>query len=190
MNEPHSSTESPARKRTRNAILRAAVSVLSQNPAASLGEVADAAQVARSTLHRYYPERSDLLAAMRVFADEQITAARTRARLDDGTAADALIRLAQEYFDQWDILMWTYMEGLKDSCEPSEVEEDLDGELTIVIARGYDDGTIDRSLANAWIQSLLWALLYTAWEYIRQEGASKHDALDLTIRTLRKSITP
>ncbi|TGJ95488.1 TetR family transcriptional regulator, partial [Actinotalea fermentans ATCC 43279 = JCM 9966 = DSM 3133] len=53
-----------ARARTRRAILDAAVSVFSSNQAASLGEVAQAAQVGRSTLHRYFPERADLMRAV------------------------------------------------------------------------------------------------------------------------------
>ncbi|MDQ3577436.1 MAG: TetR/AcrR family transcriptional regulator, partial [Actinomycetota bacterium] len=44
-----------ARARTRRAILDAAISVLSRNPAASLAEVAEAAQVGRTTVHRYFP---------------------------------------------------------------------------------------------------------------------------------------
>ncbi|MBQ1052796.1 TetR family transcriptional regulator, partial [Micromonospora sp. C51] len=56
--------ETGSRARTRQAILQAAIEVLSRNPAASLGEIATAAQVGRTTLHRYFAERSDLLAGV------------------------------------------------------------------------------------------------------------------------------
>ena len=72
--------ETPTRTRTRNAILEAALAVLTENAGASLGDVADAAKVARSTLHRYFPERTNLVAALNQFAEEQIAAATKRAR--------------------------------------------------------------------------------------------------------------
>ena len=53
-----------ARGRTRKAILDAAIGVLATDPAASLGQIADAADVGRTTLHRYFPERADLLTAL------------------------------------------------------------------------------------------------------------------------------
>ena len=59
-------TESATRTRTRQAILAAAVTVFARDPSAALGEVAAAAGVGRTTLHRYFAERSDLLAALAV----------------------------------------------------------------------------------------------------------------------------
>lgn len=182
-------TDTPARTRTRTAILNAAMSLLLQHPGASLGEVADAAGVARSTLHRYFPERSDLLAAMTVFAEHQMAAATGRARLDEGTAAEALVRLCHEYFDQWDMFMWSYVESLKGDDEPCEDPVSLDPDMAAVIERGYADGTIDPLLPNAWIQRTMWAVLYSAQELVRQ-GESRHRGLDLTLRTLQKVIAP
>lgn len=182
-------TETPTRTRTRTAILNAAISLLLRNPSASLGEVADAASVARSTLHRYFPERADLLAEMKVFADHQIAAATGRARSTEGTGAEALVRLCHEYFDQWDMFMWSYVESLKgddDSCDPAA---SFDPDLAAVIERGYADGTIDPLLSNTWIQQTMWALLYSAQECVRH-GDSRHRALDLTVRTLQKVIAP
>ena len=67
--------ERGARARTRQAILSAAIEVLGQNPSAALSDIAAAADVGRTTLHRYFPERSDLLRAV---------AAEGSARLDAG----------------------------------------------------------------------------------------------------------
>ena len=55
--------------------------MLSRDPR-SLGEVAAAASVGRTTLHRYFPERSDLLAAIAVHPLEQVAAATERAGLE------------------------------------------------------------------------------------------------------------
>lgn len=113
-------------QRTRNAILRAAVTLLSQNPAASLGEIADAANVARSTLHRYFPERTGLIEALHTFAEGEINAAIMRAKLDEGTAAEALVRLCHEYFDHWDTITWVYMESLKQPSDSCGADDQID----------------------------------------------------------------
>lgn len=55
--------ESGARGRTRRAILGAAASVLSRRRDATLADIA-AAEVGRSTLQRYFPDREMLLSAV------------------------------------------------------------------------------------------------------------------------------
>ena len=57
-------SETGTRGRTRKAILDAAIRVLAADPSASLGQIADAADVGRTTLHRYFPDRAELLAAV------------------------------------------------------------------------------------------------------------------------------
>ena len=183
-------TDTPTQRRTRNAILMAAAAVLSQNPAASLGEIADAAGVARSTLHRYFPERSDLIERLRAYSEEEIARAAREARLDQGAAVDALVRLCYEYFDRWNVITWLYLNTQRPEQDQCGVEDDLGPNLTDLIARGHDDGTIDPTLPNGWIQQMLWALLYSAWEYIHSGGASRHETLDLTLSTLRRLVTP
>ncbi|MEU1179064.1 helix-turn-helix domain-containing protein [Streptomyces sp. NPDC005820] len=69
---------------TRRAILDAAITLLATDPTASLSEVAAAAGVGRTTVHRYFPERSDLLAAIGV--DRRRS--RGRRRQAGGAAAD------------------------------------------------------------------------------------------------------
>lgn len=189
MEQGQTAVETPTRIRTRNAILRAAVSVLAQNQSASLGEIADAAGVARSTLHRYFPERTDLIDALRKYADEAIKAATDRALLDEGPAVDALVRLCHEYFDLWDTIMWSYWESMKECEDGSAFDEQYDPSITALIERGHREGSIDPAVPNDWIQQVLWALLYSAWELIRQ-GGSRHEALTLALDSLRRLTTP
>jgi AcrR family transcriptional regulator len=182
--------ESPTRSRTRQAILRAAITVLSADPSSSLGQVADAALVARSTLHRYFPERADLLNALGRFAEDQIEAATERAQLDTGSGADALVRLTGEFFEEWDTIVWLYMQGGNHECEKEDGGAgQIDPGLTALIKRGQADGTIEHTFPAAWIQHLLWAVLYTAREYIKG-GTAKQEALDLAVLTMRRVVAP
>lgn len=190
MTVTESTTDTSTQRRTRNAILMAAASVLSQSPAASLGEIADAAGVARSTLHRYFPERQDLIERLRTYSEEEIAKAAQQARLDQGAAVDALVRLCYEYFDRWTVITWRYLDTQRPEDERCGEEDDLSPSLSDLIERGYADGTIDPGLPNGWIQQMLWALLYTGWEYISNGGASRHETLDLTLSTLRRLVSP
>ena len=63
---------SGVKNRTRQAIIDAAIDLLAANPACSLGDIAAAAQVGRTTLHRYFAERADLLAAVGAEGGERL----------------------------------------------------------------------------------------------------------------------
>ena len=74
------------RGRTRRAIIDAAISVLAANPAAPLGDIAEAAGVGRSTLHRHFSERGDLMRAVALHVHEVSTAAITAGRSPNGAS--------------------------------------------------------------------------------------------------------
>lgn len=182
--------ETAARSRTRRAILDAAIQVLGCNPGAPMSEVAAAAGVGRTTLHRYFAERSELLAALGSEALAQVARAAERARLDDGTAIAALERLVRELFDLGDLLMLVFNNATAQSSEEWEVETDADRAFVALIERGGADGTLDPALPPTWAQNALWALLYSGWEYTRAHEVTRHEALDLTVRTVLRVVRP
>ncbi|WP_051065465.1 TetR/AcrR family transcriptional regulator [Nocardiopsis potens] len=181
--------ETRTRARTRRAILEAAVTVLAERSAAPLSDVARAAGVARSTLQRYFPERSDLLAALEEHADEVLREATERARPAEGTGAEALVRLAAEYFPLRDAVMlaWGSGEEIDESAWAEEPEE-YDRALYALVERGHADGTLDRRIGPLWAQQLLWGHLYSGWAYCHQSSVSRHEALNLCLYSLVKSV--
>jgi AcrR family transcriptional regulator len=183
-------TESGTRARTRRAIVDAAVALLAGDPTASLGDVAAAAGVGRTTVHRYFPERSDLLAAIGTDVLEKVAAATERARLDDGPAAKALERLCQEYFELGDGLTLMFETPQLANWSGWEEETAADEHFLRTVRRGHAEGSIDPELDEEWVRNLVWALLYSAWEHTRTAGASKHSAMSLCLHTLRKAIAP
>jgi AcrR family transcriptional regulator len=166
------------------------VRVLSTNNSAPLAEVAAEAGVGRTTLHRYFPERGDLLKALSADALEQTCAALERARLDEGSAPEALERLCQEQFELGDILMLIFNDPQLMSSPEWQDQSETDQAINSVIERGQAEGTIDPTLPPSWVQYVLWALLYTAWEHSRSTPAPKHEALSLCLRTLRRVLAP
>ena len=180
--------QTPTRSRTRQAILDAAITGLASDPSTSLSDIAAAASVGRTTLHRYFAERSDLLEALKVEVAQRLVEAEGRARLAEGTGRDALLRLAREYFDLGDALSFMFsgqvdVEGAYDAppgaCSSTEA-----------IERGRHDGSIDDELPAMWVESLLWCSLYAGWSYTRDTGGSRHDSLRLVVRSLDGSLRP
>jgi AcrR family transcriptional regulator len=184
----HSSmSETATRTRTRQAILEAAVTVIARNHSASLADVAAEAGVGRTTLHRYFAERSDLIAALAVHSLERVAAATERAALSSGPAPEALARLCREYFELGDVLTLLFNEFTAESWE-QEVEHDR--ALLALVERGHAEGTIDPALPAAWIQYTLWALLYSSASLMDQCAVPRHEALDLCVRSLTKVVAP
>ncbi|MFW5416997.1 helix-turn-helix transcriptional regulator [Nocardiopsis sp. CNT-189] len=181
--------ETRTRARTRRAILEAAVSVLAERSAAPLSDVARAAGVARSTLQRYFPERSDLMAALGDHADEVLREATERARPAEGTGAEAFVRLAAEYFPLRDAIMlaWGSGEDIEDLAWAEEPGE-YDRALYALVERGHADGSMDRRIGPLWAQQLLWGHLYSGWAYCHQASVPRHEALNLCLYSLVKSV--
>ncbi|MDI6100252.1 helix-turn-helix domain-containing protein [Actinoplanes sp. NEAU-A12] len=179
-------TPTGSRARTRQAILDAAIEVMARNPAATLGDVALAADVGRTTLHRYFPERVDLLTALRAEAAARLDLARARARMGDDTGADAIRRLCQEYFDLGDVLLLLFREQVTLEDTPGG----CDDEFEAMIRRGHADGSIDPELPAGWVQSLMWSQLYAGWSYLAEHHASRHDTLRLVLRCVAGAVRP
>ncbi|MFF3064886.1 TetR/AcrR family transcriptional regulator [Oerskovia sp. NPDC057915] len=182
---PHDAPATGARARTRRAILDAAVSVLSSNAAASLGEVAQAAQVGRSTLHRYFPERADLMRAVGDEALDRTRAAIRAARLDDGAPAAALRRLVIEYFDLGPWYMLLFADPLLADDEAFWQESDTaEAPVRDLFARGQQDGVFDRTLTISWDQRTVWWTLFNAWSVMTEDCTSRSDALRMAVRSI------
>lgn len=179
---------SATRSRTRRAILDAAVDVLGRKSSASMAEIAEAAAAARSTIHRYFPERADLLAALEAYAEEVLAQAALHARPEEGTGAEALLRLCQHYFEHADLVMVAY--GHLSAAEELTGMDEMDGNLEAIVRRGHADGTIDSGLAPLWVQQLFWSMLYAAWLMAKANQASRHEALSIFLSAFSKILAP
>lgn len=184
---------SGSRARTRQAIVDAAIEVLGRNPAASLGDIAAAADVGRTTLHRYFAERAELLAAVGAEGSARLDRATAQARMAEGTGASAVRRLCQEYFDLGSLLSLLFTEpaltaGPATDGPATNGPGGCDPEFAAMVERGHRDGTIDPELPADWVQSLIWSQLYAGWAYLAETGASRHEVLRLILRTVDGAI--
>lgn|SRR5690606_30308652 len=181
----HSDDLSPTARRTRGLIVDAGITVLAERASATLAEIADAADVSRSTLHRHFADRNDLLAAIDAECRTRFDRAAAAARLDEGEALDAMDRLAQEYLGLGPVLGLVFADDAL--VDPDEWdEEDRDGGLTTVIAGGRGAGGLDPALSTEWMETTFWTLLFGAWLSL-QSGTSRRDVAFQLSRTLRKA---
>jgi AcrR family transcriptional regulator len=181
----HSDDLSPTARRTRGLIIDAGIEVLAERPSATLAEIADAADVSRSTLHRHFADRNDLLAAIDAECRTRFDRAAAAARLGEGEALDAMDRLAQEYLGLGPVLGLVFADDAL--VDPDEwAEEAPNGGLTAVVAGGRDAGGLDPALSTEWTETTFWTLLFGAWLSL-QSGTSRRDVAFQLSRTLRKA---
>jgi len=182
-------TPSPAtgaRARTRQAILDAAVRALAEDPGVPLSRVADLADVGRTTLHRYFPERDDLVTAVAAHAVTSIQSAHLRARVDDGPALAALLRVAQEYLELGDLLTVLFTGAVpEDRWSQDPTNEVVLGALH---ARGLQDGSLDPRFDAAWTLGVMWSALYLAWSTVSAGEADRHAVVSDLLLTLEKAL--
>lgn len=189
--------ESGSKNRTRTAIIDATIRALNKDGQASMAEIAAEANVGRTTLHRYFPERADLMQAV---ADEGVTRleqAVKNARLEKGPAMEAMQRLCYEYiainellrmgFNGSDAsaLLWEQWMSAEKKCD-----SEADKAFEALIERGHREGSFNPNFNTEWISNVLWSLLYASISYIHESNHSTHETLELMTQTLENAISP
>jgi AcrR family transcriptional regulator len=179
---------SPARRRTREAIVEAAVRSWARDRDASLADIARAAETHRATLHRHFASRAELLdAAVRRCVDE-VAAATQAAVATDGTPIETLRRLVAAYLAIGDRVRFLF-EDPAISRHPAVDALTADaGPVLGVIERAQAERALDPDLLPAWIERSIWALVYAASEAVDDGTLPAHDALPTLLRTIESGI--
>ncbi len=186
--------ESGTRGRTRRAILGAAAEVLARDRAATLADIAKAAEVGRSTLHRYFPDRDVLVKAAVADAYLVIQQSIQDASVDEGPPVEALRRLVAAMVDTGDRLLFLYgdssvLEGFEAGDEEAGAGPDSVAQMmTDLIKRGQAAGVFDPSVAVQWIQDTVWALVYTGCDSASRGVLPRHGVAAAVIRMLENGI--
>ncbi|MGH3145794.1 MAG: TetR/AcrR family transcriptional regulator [Rubrobacter sp.] len=174
----------PRAVRARRVILEAAVRVLVVDRGASMREISDAAGVGRATLHRYFPGRGDLIRAIAMDVLGECEAAIGSARIEEGTVVEALARLVEALVpigERFHFLL--YEAQLQDDPEFAAADDRILRTVEGLIERGKRVGTFRPEVPAAWIGDALEALIYAAWESVRDGKIARRDAPGLVITT-------
>jgi TetR/AcrR family transcriptional repressor of lfrA len=171
-------------ERKRQLLLDAATDVLTTEPGASLGVVAQAAHVSRTTLHNYFASREDLLRAVGDRALE--LCARVVTTVGDTTTDDdggvralvvALLSVGPHLAFLWRTPSFDH--------EPDFGRRWLLAEkgMADIIGRAKARGVVSTGRPDWWDVSTLLALIYVASESIYLGRLASLDAPDLVLRT-------
>ncbi|MEO0342694.1 MAG: TetR/AcrR family transcriptional regulator [Pseudomonadota bacterium] len=173
---------------TRDAIIEAAFQIYNENPGASLGDIADRAGVGRATLHRYFPGRNQLMAALAMIALTELDAAVEAATQDAETYEEAFRSsihaivplasrqwfLAQEAVDADPKVAEAYAASL------AELRDDIDAAKA--------EGLFARDVPTPWIVEAFENMTYAAWSLVRKGEATPKQASDLAWQTLMNGL--
>ncbi|GAA4603350.1 AcrR family transcriptional regulator [Actinoplanes octamycinicus] len=163
-------------------ILRAAAEFLGRRPNATQDEIAEAAGVSRATLHRHFAGRKALLEAIDALAVRELRQVLAEARLDEGTAGEALTRLivASEPVSPFLSLLYSQSQAF----ETDEIDGDwieLDEALVALFRRGQEAGEFRTDLSAAWFTDALFGLVASAgWSVKVGRSAARDYAAMLT----------
>lgn len=185
MTEPEV-TDTGVRSRTRRAILDAAATVLPTSPAASLGDIAAAAGVGRSTLHRYFPERSELLRALAMHIHALSNAAIDRAEPSRGEPLDALRRVVETQLDLGPIVPFVYNEPTI-MADP-ELAAHLDTGDEVIVEVLNRVSSHPPSGPPDWPRLAFWALLDAGYLALRTNSGSRVEIVDAIMTSLTSGI--
>ena len=160
-------TSTPAEP-VRDVVLRAAAALLATDSGASLAEIAAAAGVGRTTVHRVFPTRGDLLTALALEAVERLTSALTAARLDDGPATDVLARVVEEVLPLCDEL--AFLDSGPEVWDLPQMRDawwSVTASLDTLVQRGQLEGDIRGDIPAEVVVEAFTGILLGVWNGVR-----------------------
>lgn len=177
---------------TKRVILDAASQLFARDSSAAMSALALAMGIGRATLHRHFPTRDALAAAMALDALDRVSTAIDACRPTEGPVADAMLRIAATVIPLADAVrildagasVWD-LPGLNDRWySVTTVIEDL-------VRRGQSEGGIRSELSPAWVADLFVGTAWTAAVAIHDGRLAANDAPGLVVdATLRGVGTP
>ena len=146
-------------ERTVRAILEAAERVLSRNPAAGMEQIAEAAGVARTTVHRRFASRDALVDAMAAWATRRFAEAVESAYT---TTAPALVTLHQVTASVLRVKIdWGYaMSRTASDPEVARVHAEVRERCDELLRRARDAGLISADADLDWARRVYYALIH------------------------------
>lgn len=182
-------TEAPAqedlsgvRQRTRSAIMNAAIAAWAKAFSTSLGDIADRADVSRSTLHRYFPDRQALVDAALVEAQAVIEREAEKALAGCRTAAEQLEALMRTGIDTGDAIVFLFSDPNRFTGNAAWSESEDEDTLEIIV-RAQAEGAVAADVTPAWVLGVFYSLIYVAAEAIGVDHLPRHRAADIAVRT-------
>jgi AcrR family transcriptional regulator len=168
-------------------LLDSAVTYLMVKPRASLGDIAAAAGIGRTTLFKRYATRDELEHAVALRAvDVCLDAARSAdVEAPDGglrSLVTALVPVGPQLNFLW---RTPTLQADDDFCV---AYQRVDAAILDVLVRARATGAVDPAQPDWWLRQTLVALVYVAWECVEKGQLARLDAPDRVLDTMLRGI--
>ena len=148
-------------QRVAAAILDGAAQVFAlQGDHASMNDVAEAAEVARATVYRYFPNRDALLDELAQVAVNDVDAGLTSARIDEVSPEEGIARAVRALVDVGDSFVLLVRE--RGRSDPERLERQLSRPVRRCFERGQAAGEIRSDISSARLTESLIGLIISA----------------------------
>jgi len=173
------------KKGTREILLEAAVVIFSKNPGAPIIEVAEAAGVGRATLYRHFPSRDDLIRELTLESYHQMNQALEPVLAKNLTGGDLLLGILEAIIPMGARYYFLLLERSFENDPEFQAFYQQDTKDWIELFEHLkSEKVIASDVPMAWAISVMEALIYSAWESVREGYIARREAHKLVYRTL------
>jgi AcrR family transcriptional regulator len=173
-----------SRRAVKRPLLDLVAEVLVAQPGASLAEVAQAAGISRTTLHKQYATRDELVRAVGRRATEIWEQAVDQVADEPGTEAGLRGLLAAMIESGPQLTFLWRNPGLDEDEELTRRYIAVEKRCLAVLDRARSQGVLAGSATDWWLLQTVYALVYTAAESVQVGKLAPFDAPDLALGTL------
>lgn len=171
----------------RERMLRAIATVLTDQPRLPMEQLAQAIGISRATLHRMFPNREAIVAAVLALALEASQQAIDSAAIDEGPADEALGRLVASFMPN--AVLYLFLRSAhQERCGQADAwVAEFEPNRQRVIAlfrRGQEEGSLRVDLTAQWMHDATSALLFEAAHSVREGRLAAADAVASVLAVL------
>jgi AcrR family transcriptional regulator len=170
-------TATAPRASSRDALLGAALRVLTTNPGATIDDVVAASGVSRATMFRQFPTRTALLREVGVVAYAALSDALASSIVDDGDATAGLRRLLGVLVAHGEQLRFLVSAvELYDDPVLDAASLDVDRFIVPVVDAARAAGVLRADVNKDWLWAAADALIFAAWTEVSRGTIARNDA--------------